>query len=64
MCYQHGVGGWPRQGSVFEVLEPDDGKLSRPVLRGVRGGNTLDSLGGKQLNKLERKALTRSCLTP
>jgi hypothetical protein len=43
--YQHGVGGWPRQGSVFDVLEPYDGKLSRPVLRGVWDGNTPDSLG-------------------
>jgi len=42
---QHGVGGWPQQGFVFEVLEPYDGKLSRPVLRGVWGGNTPDSLG-------------------
>jgi hypothetical protein len=27
--------GASRKGDAFEVLEPDDGKLSRPVLRGV-----------------------------
>lgn len=32
----------PRKGSAFGVLEPYDGKLSSPVLRGVWGGNAPD----------------------
>lgn len=34
--------GGPRKGCAFGVLEPYDGKLSRPVLRGVWGGNAPD----------------------
>jgi hypothetical protein len=30
---------------AFEVLEPDDGKLSRPVLRGPNPGNGVRLLG-------------------
>jgi hypothetical protein len=41
----NGVAGCPQKVDTFEVLEPYDGKLSRPVLRGVWGGNTPDSLG-------------------
>lgn len=37
--------GCPPQGDAFEGLEPDDGKLSRPVLRGERGGNAPDLPG-------------------
>jgi hypothetical protein len=44
------INGWPHQGSPFGRLEPDEGKLSRPVLRGLGAGNSprlpgaLDSL--------------------
>jgi hypothetical protein len=31
--------GWPGSRAAFEGLEPYEGKLSRPVLRGVRAGN-------------------------
>ena len=38
----NGVAGCPQKVDAFEVLEPYDGKLSRPVLRGVWGGNAPD----------------------
>ena len=42
---------------AFEVLEPDDGKLSCPVLRG------LDLSNGVQLLGLRPEAVEPDCLT-
>ena len=42
--------GWPNKGSPFGRLEPYDGKLSRTVLRGERGGNTPDLPGKLEWN--------------
>jgi hypothetical protein len=35
------------QGHIFGMLEPCDGKLSRTVLRGERGGNAPDLPGDR-----------------
>ena len=37
---------------AFEVLEPDDGKLSRPVLRGPGGRKAAWLLGSYRLGRL------------
>jgi hypothetical protein len=39
-----------RQGDYFGVLEPYDGKLSRPVLRGV-GSREVPRLPGQEKNQ-------------
>jgi hypothetical protein len=43
------IGGWPHQGSPFGRLEPDEGKLSRPVLRGLGAGNSPRLPGGYRI---------------
>jgi hypothetical protein len=43
---------------AFERLEPDDGKLSRPVLRGLEGSNALRLPDPAQLNNIMAHWLT------
>jgi hypothetical protein len=52
---------------AFEVLEPDDGKLSRPVLRGLDPSNGVRLLGDSLVGLIEtitayaRISFSRSC---
>jgi hypothetical protein len=45
---------------AFEVLEPDDGKLSRPVLRGPGPSNGVRLLDPRVLRRLLRPSLTEA----
>ncbi len=45
-------------GFAFGRLEPYDGKLSRPVLRGERGCKAPDLPGGRKIKKEENHGQT------
>jgi hypothetical protein len=45
------IGVWPHKGLPYGRLEPDEGKLSRPVLRGLGVSNDRRLPGAMTLNR-------------